>query len=228
MVFALYMGIWNQDGGPMTASITNLPNYNGYYQLSKQSGGNVGQSNTAGGGLLRALSPSANTLSASNAAYFLDLSPEARQYLEGINNGTISAAPASNNHNGFWLTQEQQKQITGILLQYRDAPFDQDSFNAIQNDLDAAGLGPEKLAMLESARIYNPTMVLIKSLNGDDTPSPETTGVMSDEEKQAKTDVYMQQIVSEWKQLREQQPQDDSADGEDTQGVSATGSAGGA
>jgi|GEM_PF-3409298 len=205
----------------MTA-INNLPNYSGYYQLSKHSGGGIAQPNGTGS-LLQALSSTSGSTS-NNDAYFLDLSPQARQYLEGVNSGQINNNPVGSK-TGFLLTQEQQKAISDIVSQYKNAPFTQETFNAIQNDLEAANLDPETLARLESAKLYSPTAVLIKALNDDDTVSEQTNGVMSDADKTAKTDYFMQQIVSQWKNLGEQ-PEEASSDGES--GVAPVGSAGGA
>lgn len=206
-------------------SINNLPNYSGYYQLSRQTGGNVNQSGGTGG-VLSALGGSGQSgLSSDSSAYLLDLSPQARQYLAGLN----SSQPSGNTYDSkssFILTKEQQQKITEIIDKYKDAPFTQDTFNQIQNDLDAAGMSPDKLAAKENAKNYNPTMVLIDALNGSNASENGDSGVMNDQQKQTKTDNFMQQIVSQWKDVSKQSSASSSDVSADA--VSAVGSTGGA
>lgn len=213
-------------------SIGNLPTYNGYYQLSSQSGqsgqsGNTGQSNGAGSLLPALTNPQGQNAAAGNSAYLLDLSPEAQRYLAGLN----GASPAASAGNGtFLLSKEDQAAITAILEKYKDAPVTQETFDHIQSDLYAAGLSPEQLAGKENAKRYNPTLVLLDALGGKDNPvGGEIDGTMSEDEKKTKTDNFMTQIVSQWKDLVRANDDNAQPDGdENADAVAAAGSTGGA
>jgi len=202
------------------SSINNLANYGGYYQLSGQSNGQSGTNGSATDALLQALnSSSASGASSTNSdAYLLNLSPQAQQYLSGTN----SALPGASGSNGSYvLSSEQQAAITDILTKYKGAPQTQDTFNKIQNDLNAAGLGASVLSLEDQAKSFNPAMVLINALNGGSTDGINT-GVTSSTDEQSKASAYMQQIISQWKNIS----------GNNTQtaqtGIAPVGSAGGA
>ena len=94
-------------------------------------------------------------------AYRLDLSPEALEYLD-------KAAG-----DRFALTKEQEETLARIVNRHKGAPFNQETFNLIQDELHEAGLSPEKLAQ-------------------DDA-----------EEVSTKINNYLQQIVSLWQTLAE-------------------------
>ena len=172
------------------STINNLGN-SGYYQLSNPTGGQAG--GTSGSGqtgstqaLIQALSGDTNSNNAnSNDAYLL-------QYLSNTANGT---------NQSFILSDKQKQTITDILTKYKDAPYNQDTFNKIQNDLNAAGLSTTTLSLLDKSKSFSATSVLISALNGGIASGADAGGVPSDTEEQTKSSSYIQNIISQWKNL---------------------------
>ncbi len=179
------------------STINNLGN-SGYYQLSNPNGGQTG--GTSGSGqtgstqaLIQALSGDTNSNNTnSNDAYLLNLSPQAKQYLSNTANGT---------NQSFILSDKQKQTITDILTKYKDAPYNQDTFNKIQNDLNAAGLSTTTLSLLDKSKSFSATSVLISALNGGIASGADVGGVPSDTEEQTKSSSYIQNIISQWKNL---------------------------
>ena len=179
------------------STINNLGN-SGYYQLSNPTGGQAG--GTSGSGqtgstqaLIQALSGDTNSNNAnSNDAYLLSLSPQAKQYLSNTANGT---------NQSFILSDKQKQTITDILTKYKDAPYNQDTFNKIQNDLNAAGLSTTTLSLLDKSKSFSATSVLISALNGGIASGADAGGVPSETEEQTKSSSYIQNIISQWKNL---------------------------
>jgi hypothetical protein len=172
-------------------SINNFGN-SGYYQLTQSGGGAGGanQSGTAGAQVRAAANRNAIPTGDNNAAYLLNLSPQAQQYLSGSRSAQQS----------FQLSRQQQQAVDAIIAQYKDAPFNQETFNRIQDDLNEAGLGVETLKMLDKAKHFNATSVLISALTGG-KGGAEADGFVSDSESAGKADGYLQTIVSQWKNL---------------------------
>ena len=163
----------------------------GYYQLSgstSQSGGN-GSIKSIAQTLLDSTSP----VSAGNSsdAYLLDLSPAAQKYLNNSN-----SAPSTLFSGGtFSLTKQQQQDITDILAKYKDASYTQDTFNKIQDDLKAAGLDTQRLQLVDQAKSFNSTGLLISYLNGDFSASANTADSATEN---AKSTAYIQGIIKQW------------------------------
>ena len=130
-----------------------------------------------------------------NSAYFLNLSPAAQLLL---NHNNTSSTGSSNNGN-FTLSSAQRTQINDILKKYKDAPFTQETFDQIQNDLQAAKLGPDQLIAQDEISSFNPTSSLINALNGNFAPlnTPATTAAS----EHTKTTNYMQGIITAWQQI---------------------------
>lgn len=167
----------------------------GYYPLSSTNQSNATNNQDA---LLQALGASSGNSSSSVPTDFLDLSPEAQKLLAQINgsgNGSDSVSK-----NGFILTPKQQQQIRDILEKYKDAPFTQETFNQIQNDLKAAGLSPDKLAAVEQIHNFNSTGILLDALNGVDS-SANFSDFFNNGDAQEKANNYMKQIVSAWQSI---------------------------
>ena len=166
----------------------------GYYQLSSQSGGtNTNSASSTTNVLLQALSgTNTNTTAASDPAYLLNLSPQAQSYLSGT--PTSSATSALSGNSSFSLSSKQQQTITDILTKYKDAPYTQDTFNSIQNDLNAAGLGASTLKMIDQAKNFNPTALLLGALSGNYTAA---TTVDSATET-GKANSYIQGVIKQW------------------------------
>jgi len=186
-------------------SIGSLPN-TGYYQLSNPSGGAGNIAATPS--LASALAGAASGSAADSNAYLLDLSPEAQKYM------STGAIPTATGNSSFTLSAQQQQDISAIIAKYKDAPYTQDTFNHIQNDLNAAGLGAEQMVRMDQIRNFNPTQLLIDSLSGNYTASDAQTSTAGQE---AKSSNYMQQIISQWKTVSTT-----------TDGITPVGSAGGA
>ncbi|MDX2074781.1 MAG: hypothetical protein SFX19_10550 [Alphaproteobacteria bacterium] len=133
----------------------------GYYSLSQSTGASVAASSKNTAQATGASTAAGESLS----AYLLDLSPEAKDYL----NSTLVSSTA----NSFTLSQSQQKQIDAILQKYKDAPYTQETFEQIQADLQQAGLSPDQLAAQQQAKDFNPTQALIDALNGKEKNADE-------------------------------------------------------
>jgi len=190
------------------SSINTLPS-SGYYQLSNNST-NAGNNNSTGSAnnssatnaLLQALNgTSTNSGASNNDAYLLDLSPQAQQYINSANASSASSANESSfsasGNSSFVLSKAQQQQITDIISKYKDAPYTQDTFNQIQNDLNAVGLGAEQMAQKDQTKNFNPTQLLIAYLNGDFSAAD----AISKPDETGKTNSYMQGIMSQWKNI---------------------------
>jgi len=181
------------------SSSVNALNSNAYYQLSNPSAGPSSDGATSTNptsALLQDLSQSENATqsAASSEAYLLDLSPSAQQYLSG---GGSANTPLNPSTGSFTLTSQQQQAITNILAKYKNAPYNQATFNAIQNDLKAAGLDPATLARIDQAKSFNPTALLIDDLNGNGSAAD----AMLTPDESTKEGNYMQHIISQWQTI---------------------------
>lgn len=204
----------------MSVIHTNIGN-SGYYQLNSPSGGAAGSLNhtpSLTSALLQA--GSENDVSNFSAAYLLDLSPEAQEYLSGNPQVPLNYLPGDKPT--FILSSEQREQITRILSGYKDAPFTQESFNKIQDELNEAGLGPQQLSMIDKSTSFNPTQILINALTGKHVG--EASDVNGTKTK-AKVDHYLQQIVGQWKSISTTVNEEQAS--ADTTGSDAVEAAGG-
>ncbi|MDE3059836.1 MAG: hypothetical protein KGJ06_02365 [Pseudomonadota bacterium] len=165
---------------------------NSYYQLP------AGTPKNATNSLLQAMSQAAPQDSSAGISDLVDLSPQAQSILNQMNSGS-TAAPGLNPGSGFVLSPQQQQQISAILAKYKDAPFTQDTYNQIQNDLKAAGLSPDQLSLEDQAKKFDPTQVLVDALNGIN--SPTDNNLFGNSSEQANASSYMQQIVSQWRNI---------------------------
>ena len=122
--------------------MTNITSgYTGqYYQLPTSAGGTTSLS---GSSYVSGKNSSAVDTDAVNnsLAYLLDLSPQARSYLN---------ATTANSASNFILNSVEQGKITDILTKYKNEPVTQETYNKIQGDLQAAGLSAQQLAQKES------------------------------------------------------------------------------
>ena len=92
------------------------------------------------------------------------------------------------------INSVDKEKIDGILAKYKDSPLTQDTYNSIQNDLQAAGVSPQQLAQKDALVSYSSTQVLLDALSGKTTTLPSADS--SDE--QTKATNYMQQIYKQW------------------------------
>lgn len=189
----------------MSAVNTQLHN-NGYYQLNSSgagagNAGNAGRTNYAGSGLAGALNDSAKN--GFSDAVLLDLSPAAQKYLSSLNakNAQTTDSSLSNaSRDGFVLSAKQKLAVAAVLERYKDSPYTQETFDAIQDDLQKEGLGPNQLSLHERVNSFNPTASLLDALNGGNGTTPGST-VISDEELSKKATNYIQDIAAQWKKL---------------------------
>lgn len=204
------------------SSVNNLGN-SGYYQLSNPSGGqSSGTSagatqNTVTQSLINALSGESTTgASSGNEAYFLNLSPEAQKYLDSTTSSSTSLDKQS-----YILNDKQKKTITDILTKYKDEPYNQDTFNKIQNDLNSKGLGTTTLSLIDKAKSFSATSVLINALSGRPNDSTNS-GVQSESEIKAKSSSYIESIVSQWKNIIGENQVETDTDKDAVQAAGAT------
>lgn len=191
----------------MSAINTNI-NQQGYYNLGSSGGSGAGsgagtqQANRSGA---TQLAPSRNLAQsgslAGSAAYMLDLSPEAQQYLRGLQQQPAPTVrqPAVS-EDGFTLNSQQRLALASLLERFKDEPYTQETFDAIQDELDAQGIGPTQLAARYRATSFNPTASLVDALNGGNGTTPGAAPV-GDAELQERSGQYMQFVISEWKKL---------------------------
>jgi hypothetical protein len=178
----------------------------GYYQLNQQSGsannstGNLGRSPANVGTLASALQGvTANTNTQSpSGAYLLDLSPQAQLYLASNGQQNASSSSTLSGSQSFLLKPDQKQTIADIIARYKDAPFTQETFNQLQDDLEKEGLGAQQLAMIDNAKSFNPTQILVDALAGR---SSSFSGTASTQSQQGKIDNFMQDIVKQWRAI---------------------------
>lgn len=179
----------------------------GYYQLNNLGTGlaNTQASSTPTDALLQAMSSldnSNNASSQSSDAFLLDLSPQAQSLLNGA--GGTRATSLGNvlgTGSNFILSAQQQQKVSDILAKYKDAPYTQDTFNQIQNDLRAAGLAPDTLSLKDQTQSFDPSMVLIDALNGTSDSSNLLGTDASNAGEQTKSSNYMANILKQWQNV---------------------------
>jgi hypothetical protein len=187
------------------STISNASAYNAsqYYQLSGQNQSNTGATSSVSTDLASLLGTDGTNSSSSSVSDILNLSPAAQSILDGLNtsnNSSNSSADSTGDNASFLLTPAQQNQISAILAKYKDAPQTQATFDQIQNDLNAAGLGPQQLAQEDSNQSFNATQIFLDALNGQADAIPTA----NDSTEQTKSANYMQNIISEWKGMSSQ------------------------
>ncbi len=188
-------------------SINNLTS--SYYNLSQQLASQSSSSGTSSSSDIDSLikqleGASTSTSSDSNDAFSLNLSQSAQDLLDS---GSTNSTSSSSSTASYTLTKAQQKQLDAILAKYKDAPFTQDTYNQIQDELQKAGLAPDQLATEDKIKSFNTTQVFIDALNGKDdsssssTSSDGSTSSSDSTDSDTKSSNYMQQVVSQWKSI---------------------------
>ncbi len=215
-----------------------------YYLLNSNgtssSSTSTGTSTTNTDPLLAALSATddsadSSTSDPSSDAYLLNLSSDAQSYLASLGTSGTTATTASGNSDssdssdGFILSPTQQQQLSDIIAKYKNAPYTQDTFDQMQQDIDDAGLGPDQLNAEQHMRSVNPTQMLIDALNGQSDDLSSLTDTSSDATRSSN---YMNGILSQWQNISStySASTDDSTGGgtDTTAGGSATDSISGA
>lgn len=143
--------------------------------------------------------PKGDTMAASLAeAFMLDLSPDAREAIEqSTASNTATVAASSADEAQFALNRHQLKTIDEILAKYKDAPFTQETYEQIQDDLAAANLSPESLSLQDKIKSFNPIGILVNALSGDFSDAVAD----GDASLETKMDNYMAMIVDKWKNV---------------------------
>lgn len=134
----------------VSTSYNNLNSSNGYYSLP-QAG------STSNTGASQSVQPASN-LSDYMDAYTLDLSPEAKSYIDATN---LASSVSSFDLNSF-----QKEKLDEILQKFKDQPYTQDTFNQLQAELQKAGLSPDQLAAQQQAKDFSTTQMLLEALGG--------------------------------------------------------------
>ena len=117
-----------------------------------------------------------------------------------MNGSAGSSASSFASANGFQLSEKQKQTIQSILEKYKDAPYTQETYQKIQDDLDKAGLSPQKLALEDNAKNFSTTKVLIAALSGQSSDTSTSASSIQADEK-TNGDKYMQDIMKQWKSL---------------------------
>lgn len=138
-----------------------------------------------------------NAQNNATGSYLLDLSEEAKNYLQRLN-GSSTATSGASARSGIVLTSAQQKTLTDILAAYKDAPYNDATFTLIQQDLDAAGIGADTLAAKNQVKQLNTTLIFLDVLNGGDG-SAGTIGDSETLKSQAKG--YLEAVVKQWESI---------------------------
>ncbi len=131
-------------------------------------------------------------------SYLLDLSPSAQAYLQNYSGSSSNNSTSSSNGAAVVLNFQQQNTLTAILQKYKDAPYTDATFQQIQNDMSAAGIGADSLAAQAQMRAVNPTLMLLDALNGG-SGSVGTIGSSSDIMTQETA--FMKQVADQWSQI---------------------------
>ncbi len=193
----------------MSSINTQIQN-SGYYQLNSTGTGSTG-TNTTGNpaavtpSLAAALGNSSSSSSSYSDAVLLDLSPAAQKYLSTLNqqaagSTTTPTTPSDAGGDNFVLSSKQQLALSAILDKYKDAPYTQDTFDSIQNDLHDAGLGPDQLSAKEKSTSFSSTAVLIDALNGGNGTTPGSTPTSQDT-LNTKSANFIQDVIGQWKKV---------------------------
>lgn len=170
------------------------------YLTGQQSSGFSGQTNannqTKATGLAQTLTAASTAALGKpdlpDTSYLLNLSEEARNYLASRQTSEESSSDATS----FVLTPAQQKTLETIITKYKDAPFTQESFNAMLDELDKVGLGPEQMAAKDQVKQMNSTALFLNALNG--TSNGLTFSASNGEAQSAKANAYLDSIYDAW------------------------------
>lgn len=131
-----------------------------------------------------------------DVAVLVDLSPIAQDYLDFFNG--VQGGISNNTNGDIVLTDIQQAQINAIITQYKDAPFNVETYKLILTDLRASNLAPEQLAAQNFTNPFAGSQIFLNALDEDSTvilPSFNTLG------DQANKDAYLRLIFSEWQRI---------------------------
>lgn len=178
------------------STISNQLQQGGYYSLA-QSSGSSAQTARVSGSAARS-SATSMTAPGADSAYMLDLSPQAREYLIGLQSKKTEPAVAESQ--GFTLNRKERLALASLLEGFKDAPYSQDTFDAIQDELHKQGLGPQQMGAKYRASSFSTTAALVDALSGGKGTVPGSQPV-SDSELQTRSQQYIQYVAAEWKKI---------------------------
>jgi hypothetical protein len=131
-----------------------------------------------------------------DAAYLLNLSPQARQYLADMEKQKAAVETASKpNTSGFALNSKQQQQVVDILSKYKGQPETKETFKKIQADFAKAGLAPHQLEQKDVISSFSAVRILTNALRGDYSDSIAS----NQQSAKTKSAEYLKSIVAQWK-----------------------------
>lgn len=134
------------------------------------------------------------------AAFLLSLSPEAQDYLKSV--GLAGETPRDPTTESFPLSDSQQQLFDTIIAKYKGKPFTQEVFNQIQNDLEAQGLSPDRLAKQKQIHDFNPTAELLSALNENiGNTRYDVVGQSSPAQYDTQKQNYVQQIIAAFQKI---------------------------
>jgi hypothetical protein len=142
---------------------------------------------------------STDTGSSFDPAVNLDLSEEAKKILAQLQQQQQQAQDEPVLKQPFKLSDTQTKQITDIVQSFKDEPITQETFQKINDALQDAGLGSDKLAVLNSAASFNSTSFLASLLSGNSQNTPSLMSISQNmSNMQEKQSEYLQGIYDYW------------------------------
>ncbi len=198
-------------------SLTNTDNSSTSTSISTSSSSSSSLSDTLAS-LLDSDSADTADGGSSDNSYMLDLSPEAQSYLSSMNmassTSTGTASTPTTSSSDIILTNAQQAKLNQIIDKYKDAPYTQDTFDDMQNDLEEAGLGTDQLNAEDRMRSLNPTQMLIDALNGQTDDLSSLTDTSNDATKATN---FMNKVISQWQGVSS--TYDPNADADSTAGA---------
>lgn len=151
---------------------------------------------------LAAATSATSSTGAANPTDSVNLSPEAKAYLERMN--AIQSVNATSGST-FVLSREQQDLINDIVAKYKDAPYTQETFDAIKADLEKVGLSTKVMAAQDEARNFNPTQFFLDVLNGTDATGSnaleQMLGKTDSAASEEKTKNFLADVLSRWQRI---------------------------
>lgn len=170
-----------------------------FYQLNSQE-----KSSTSGtGNALEQLVSSVKQATTSDqsekaATDLLDLTAEAQAYLERTQ-ATADKSEELDKVTPFILSRKDQATLNSIINKYKDAPFTQESFQQMQQELKSANVSSEQLAAKEKMRTLSPARMFIDIMAGKEiTP---VVSLADDKSFQAKGERYMRDVITRWSEI---------------------------
>ncbi len=147
---------------------------------------NIGKSSNQGTG------------SSTDLSYMLNLSDEAKNYLTKLVDTQTGANQSTETQKLIALSREQERAIDAIVNKYKDEPFTEETYEAMQEELEAAGLGAMHMAAKDTMRSFSTTQLFLNVLNGS---NQLTFGDSSPAAIREKAAGYMDMVYAKWEAI---------------------------